>query len=606
MKGSWVTSIAVGGVLFLLTLFLGLQYNWMYRANEAARDRMQRRVEADTKNFADDFNREMQAAYFNFQMDASDWEAANWTEFNERYDYWKGKTQYPELIREFVYLGKTHDEGLRYDFEKRIFAASEVPAEVDALRTRIEGDGSFKPFYEDANALVMPVHETEKRFERIVLQRTKEGEPPVVHMQERNGHLVILLNKDIITTRILPDLSAKYFVEGDFRVDVKSRNAEQVYLSAGSVSASDATSALFNLSPDNMIFFADKGIFTGTVGKPGVVVNQRIESHTFSRTESQAEGGKSGTFNIEMQPASPAVPGGKAKTRTSIIATRGIGEDAWTLNVQHVAGSIDAFIDNERNKGFAIGLGIYILLVGAIVAIVLSAMRSKRFAQQQIDFVSSVSHEFRTPLAVIYSASENLADGVTKDEAQVTRYGNLIKGEGKKLSSMVEQILEFAGASSGRKKYNFSQSDVSAVAQAALGECAPLLEEKGFEVETAIEEDLPFVRADADALSSAMQNLIHNSIKYSNGNKWIRVSAGQRDGRIMLSVKDRGVGVSGDDIRHIFEPFYRAKNVVDAQIHGNGLGLALVKEIAEAHGGKVRATSELGKGSEFTIDIPQK
>ena len=606
MKGSWVTSIAVSGVLFLLTLFLGLQYSWMYRANEAARDRMQRRVEADTKNFADDFNREMQAAYFNFQMDASDWDASNWVEFNERYDYWKGKTQYPELIRDLIYLGKTPGQTLRYDFEKRIFAATEIPADIPALRTRIEGDASFKPFYEDADALVMPVHKTEKRFERIVLKRTKEGEPPVVHMPERNGHLVILLNKDTITTRILPDLSAKYFGEGDFRLDVTSRNAEPIYQSSGRVSASDAKSALFSLSPDNMIFFSDKGAFTGTEGKPGVVVNQRIESHTFSRTESRGDGAKSGTFSIELQPANGAISGGKAKTRTSVIATRGGGEDPWTLNVQHVAGSIDAFIDNERNKSFAIGLGIYLLLVGAIVAIVLSAMRSKRFAQQQIDFVSSVSHEFRTPLAVIYSASENLADGVTKDEAQVTRYGNLIKGEGKKLSSMVEQILEFAGASSGRKKYKFTQTDVSAVAKSALAECSPLLEENGFEVETAIAEGLPYVKADADALSSAIQNLIHNSIKYSNGTKWIRVSADQLDGRITLSVKDRGIGVSGEDIRHIFEPFYRAKNVVDAQIHGNGLGLALVKEIAEVHGGNVRATSELGKGSEFTIEIPRR
>ncbi len=235
----------------------------------------------------------------------------------------------------------------------------------------------------------------------------------------------------------------------------------------------------------------------------------------------------------------------------------------------------------------------------------LSALRSKRFAQQQIDFVSSVSHEFRTPLAVIYSASENLADGVTKDREQVTRYGNLIKGEGKKLSSMVEQILEFAGARSGRKRYNFVRTDVSEVAKSALSECSSLLEENGFEVETAIADGLKPVKADADALSSAIQNLIQNSVKYSNGSRWIRVVAENIDGAVKISVADRGIGVGGQDLRHIFEPFYRTKGVVDAEIRGNGLGLALVKEIAEAHGGKVVAKSDLGKGSEFSIELPQ-
>ncbi len=606
MKSSWVTSIAVGGVILILTLFLGLQYNWMYRANEAARDRMQRRVEADTKNFADDFNREMQAAYFNFQMDAADWDAANWGEFNRRYDYWKGKTQYPELIREFVYFGEEPGQTLRYDFERREFASGEVTAELAALRAKFDDDDAFRPFLEEANALVMPVHEGERRFERILIERTKQAGPPVVKMPKRHGYLVVLLNKETITGRVLPDLAAKYFGEGDFSIGVKNKAGEPVFQPAGSLAAADAKGSLFNLSPDNLIYFTERAMLPESKPTSGVVVNQRIESHTFSRTETNSDGTHSGTFKLELQPGNPAIPGEKAKTRTSVIASRTNGDDPWTLNVQHVSGSIDTFIDNERNKSFAIGLGVYLLLVGAIVAIVLSALKSKRFAQQQIDFVSSVSHEFRTPLAVIYSASENLADGVTKNEVQVTRYGNLIKGEGRKLSSMVEQILEFAGARSGRKKYNFTRTDVAEVAKTALAECSPLLEEKGFAVETAIAEDLPFVKADADALSSAIQNLIQNSIKYSNGSRWVKISAELIDGRIMLSVKDRGIGVGVDDIRHIFEPFYRAKDVVDAQIRGNGLGLALVKEIAEAHGGNAQATSEIGKGSEFTIELPRR
>lgn len=605
MKHSWVSNLVVGGVILILTLFLGLQYNWLRQASFAERERMQKRVETDAKNFADDFNREIQAAYFNFQMDAEKWEAANWTEFNERYDFWKGKTQYPELIKDFIFIGKKPTEARRYNFEKRAFEVVEIEAEIVSLRTKIEDERAFTQFYEDEYALVMPVHDTERRFERILIRRTKDGMPPAMHMPERHGFLVILLNREAITGRILPDLARKYFGEGDFRLDVKNKAEDAVFATAGSVSSSDAKSSLFSMSPDNLIFFSDRGIFTGTERKEGVTVNQRVESRTFSHTESGPDGTKSGTFTLELKPGSSAVPGEKSKMRTSVIASRSSGDDPWTMNVQHVSGSIDSFITGERNKSFAIGLGVYVLLVGAIAAIVLSALKSKRFAQQQIDFVSSVSHEFRTPLAVIYSASENLADGVTKDEKQVERYGNLIKGEGKKLSSMVEQILEFAGARSGRKKYNFARTDVSEVARGALAECAPLLQEKGFEVETAIADHLPYIKADAEALSSAIQNLIQNSIKYSNGSRWLRVVAENGEGTIKLSVSDRGIGVAAGDLPHIFEPFYRAREVVDAQIHGNGLGLALVKEVAEAHGGTVSARSDLGQGSEFTIELPR-
>jgi signal transduction histidine kinase len=221
-----------------------------------------------------------------------------------------------------------------------------------------------------------------------------------------------------------------------------------------------------------------------------------------------------------------------------------------------------------------------------------------------VDFVSSVSHEFRTPLAVIYSAGENLADGITNNAAQTLKYGELIKAEGRKLLSMVEQILEFAGANSGKRKYKFENVPVGEIVNEAVKECRPMLNEQKIEFESDIENSLPEINADPDALSRAIQNLIANSVKYNNGDRWVRVSAYNGDQTVKISVEDRGIGISKNDLRQIFEPFYRSKEVVDAQIHGNGLGLALVKQIAEAHGGRVIAESEPGEGSKFTIELP--
>jgi signal transduction histidine kinase len=239
------------------------------------------------------------------------------------------------------------------------------------------------------------------------------------------------------------------------------------------------------------------------------------------------------------------------------------------------------------------------------VLIFLSAQRAKRLAQRQLDFVSSVSHEFRTPLAVIYSAGENLADGVAKEETQVSRYGNLIKGEGKKLTAMVEQILDFAGANSGKKRYDLRAADVGEIIENALAECQPLIAEKGIAVEREIAENLPPLIVDKNALSRAIQNLIGNAVKYSNGGKWMKISAKNGGGKIKIAVEDSGIGISAKDLTHILEPFYRAKAVVDEQIHGNGLGLSLVKQIVDAHKGNVKIESELGKGSKFTIELPQ-
>jgi signal transduction histidine kinase len=236
--------------------------------------------------------------------------------------------------------------------------------------------------------------------------------------------------------------------------------------------------------------------------------------------------------------------------------------------------------------------------------IFLSARRAQILAQRQLDFVSAVSHEFRTPLAVIYSAGENLTDGVINSEKRVAQYGNLIKREGKKLSAMVEQILEFAGARSGRQKYDLRETDVKNVVEKAIGECQSLIAEKNFTVETEIQADLPKISADSNALSHAIQNLITNAVKYGGEDRWLKISAANGDGRVKIAVEDRGIGIDAKDKSNIFSPFYRAKSVVDAQIHGNGLGLSLVKQTVEAHGGKILVESEKGKGSKFIIHLP--
>src|SRR5688572_31632838 len=122
MKRSWISALVIGSVLGLLTLFVALQYRWLTEVSAAERERMQKRVETDAARLAEDFNREMQAAYYNFQTDAGVWKNADWGEFNQRYDFWKERTAYPELIRAIYFLPKEPDgKPLRYDPASRGF-----------------------------------------------------------------------------------------------------------------------------------------------------------------------------------------------------------------------------------------------------------------------------------------------------------------------------------------------------------------------------------------------------------------------------------------------------------------------------------------------------
>jgi len=134
------------------------------------------------------------------------------------------------------------------------------------------------------------------------------------------------------------------------------------------------------------------------------------------------------------------------------------------------------------------------------------------------------------------------------------------------------------------------------------------VEGSGFTLEEHVEAGLPFAMGDLRALSHCLQNLIANAVKYSGKSKWISVSASahylaSHSEEIWITVRDRGIGVSESDLPHIFEPFYRSAKSVDAQIHGAGLGLAVAKRIAEAMGGRLSLTSELGVGSAFTLHL---
>jgi signal transduction histidine kinase len=271
--------------------------------------------------------------------------------------------------------------------------------------------------------------------------------------------------------------------------------------------------------------------------------------------------------------------------------------------VKHPAGSLEAFVGSTRRRNLIVSTSILAVLAASMALLIVSTRRSQKLARQQLEFVAAVSHELRTPLAVIRSAGENLADGVVHDEEGVRKYGGLIRAEGRRLSEMVEQILELAGIQSGQRGFARQPVALAPLVADVLSMSQSLINDVRMHVELDLPPDLPPVHGDAPALRRMFQNLIGNAIKYGADGHWMGVRARQIGSDVVVTVSDRGIGIPTSEQSRIFEPFYRAPDVVAARIQGAGLGLSLVQRIVDAHGGRVTVKSVPGEGSEFVVSL---
>lgn len=605
MKGTWFPFLLISILLGLLVLLAALQYQWLGQISDADRIRLEKRLQDDTKRFADEFNRKIRDSYVLFQLTSKSLD-----KFPARYRFWQGETEYPGIIKEFYFVKNDVDAlPSRFEEEKKKFVEIPWSRELIRIKRFYSKRGGIDLMLDDHEIVVLiPIYESREDFKKILIRAKKFRSGKIqrtVKFPKRFGFLAIKLSENVIKKKILLDLADKYFSGSDgenYNLSVIDENRNTIFQTNDSeLSDSDAETKLFTLFQDNV--WVDKSQepvelnrnkprdTTKMGGKQKSPVTNELKISVEYTDKMIGEIGRD--INVYNYPLHNT-------QRKNGKVTRGL----WTLRVQHTAGSLDQFIRNTRRRNLGISFGILLVLATSVILIFLSSQRARALAQRQLDFVSSVSHEFRTPLSVIYSAGENLSDGVIGEPERISNYGTLIKREGKKLSGMVEQILEFAGAQSGNRKYDFRATDVRSVIEEALNEFGPLIKEHDFSVETDIPEKLPEIMADKNALKQAIQNLISNSLKYSNGSKWLRVSAQMIKGEVRIEVQDNGIGISTKDKKHIFEPFYRADNVTDEQISGNGLGLSLVKQIVEAHGGEIEVESEVDKGSKFTLRIP--
>jgi signal transduction histidine kinase len=221
------------------------------------------------------------------------------------------------------------------------------------------------------------------------------------------------------------------------------------------------------------------------------------------------------------------------------------------------------------------------------------------------EFVSNVSHELRTPLTSIRMYADMLHEGRARTPERRQRYVETIAREAERLERLIDGILEFHRHEAGRKEYELEQLQPGEVALEALSEVRSRLQAARFEVAVAVDDALPFVEADRKSLVTAIRNLLVNAIKYSSSERRVVALTVQAESDwVRIAVTDRGVGISREAMKRLFERFYRGDSARMLGQPGSGLGLALVKRVIEDHGGRVEVRSVPGEGSVFTVWLP--
>ena len=617
-KTTWLAAT----VAVLLPALAWLQYDWVNQLATADRDRREHTLRGAAAQFTSAVDGELSRVGASLQLDGAMVERHDWDAYAIRYEGAMANAATASLVKQvwlIEALGRaaTHDARLvahQWTPDRHSFDAVEWPLDLTALRAQLQtfveasDDGATgrrermaaTAGLGDEHTLVMPVVRM-----TMASHGGNRAERFLPDVQVR-GFTVVQLTLDALTRERLPALVGEYFPESaDVRVAIVARDGGRVVFesepgaAAATADRPDVSRAFLQPRVGPLMFFS-------RFGADGRRAESRAElpppPSPAALEEAEPGAAVDGTevvSVIEMRDGD-----GRRSVRARAISH---GQGHWDLRVQHRAGSLEAAVSASRRRNLTLSGSVLALLGVAVALIAVSARRAQALARQQLEFVAAVSHELRTPVAVINSAAANLADGVVGDAVRVKRYGLTIQAEARRLGETVERVLQLAGLGSGRP-LPMAPVSPAGIVREAVRQSSIDAGRAGVEVHVAISDDVPALLGDAGALQSAVQNLVGNAIKYAGDDRWVevRVAGGgsARAGEVHIAVEDHGPGLDADERHLVFEPFYRGRTAVANQIHGSGLGLSLVRRIAEAHSGRVELSTEAGRGSTFTICLP--
>ena len=595
--------------------------------SDATREQMLANLHVSLMSFRQDFARELGAVAVEIRTIADSPEAINPAELNEQFHRLQQTAAHPNLVSHiYLWADPTRQQPLRFDPASSRFERTAWPAEFDPMQQRLleitkahhppvggpeahEGHhhsefGPPRKFDGHRRQGVGRPGMRRRMPEMMMPWAIDQSVPAIAYPIRRHMSsdgpvnradvtwLIIELNPSVLKKEIFPELTRKFFggASGmDYYVAVRavSNDADRVVYSSGPGAGEEKNQPV--------------DVALNLIGPPFGHGGPSDASMEFfgparPRTDHEPQSDEQHMATLERLPRFDPF---------HYAANQGM----WQVTATHKSGSVEAAVSALRRRNLMASFGVLGVLAITMGLIVVASQRARRLARLQMDFVAGVSHELRTPLAVISSAAENIADGVVEDKQQLVRYGNTIVKQSRQLTQLVEQVLLFAATQQPQRNLGQGRINISEVIDSALEGTSSEVAAAGFTVERRIENGLPMVNADFTALVRSLQNLITNAVKYGGENRWLRISAAavKGNGRIeevKVTVEDKGIGIDKDEIKQIFEPFYRSPAVSESGIHGTGLGLPLARTIVEAMGGRITASSELGKGSAFSIHLP--
>lgn len=586
----------VSGLLALLFGVLAvLQYRWIGEVSLAERERLRDGLQAGLYRVSSDFNQELGRTLSS--LSPSNAEVAEFGReeaYAKRFAQWQQHATHAQLFSRVAIAAPSEGDLKLYELDQKRgrFAPMEWPTAWLRSRQwmlhRLAGDPSRAPFSEVTGLIESPRFDFVAEPPRNSRTTAPAGDPRSPDGFRRTGEqewLLAELNLEYLFRTVVPELLSRHLgakPEADYDFKIVHRNQPSIALfnsapvsANSSAGASDASVAMFEVRRGG-----PGAGFGGGAGRGG---------------GPRFEGGGPGPRPPDAGNGGPRFSEGN----------RG----RWILSARHRTGSLDTLVFRTRLRNLAVSGGILLLMIAAIAALFRYSRQAQHLADLQMEFVAGVSHELRTPLTVIRTAAHNLRGKIANNPVQVERYGSLIQSESEKLTAIVEQVLRFAGSQAGRVIREREPMAVETIVEDALLSVRGVLEGAHCRLDKSIEPGLPVVLGDSLALQHALQNLISNAVKYgTDENKWVGLSVSRIDAEshpfVEIRVSDKGQGIPEEELKKVFDPFFRGQRAIRDQVHGTGLGLSLVKKIVDAHGGTVAVESKPNEGTQFIVRLP--
>ncbi len=541
----------------LLGALAVLQYRWIGQIGAAERRKLEESLQTATDELGEDLYRELARIGLTFGSGLAVGDADPSERLRRNYEYWQATAPFPVLVGD-IYAVAADARGAialeRFDAATGVLADGDWPAPVDELRSRVEALGrSPRPVFDLLWRRGLSVEGTDETIWLLVPGESIAQAPFRGRRDARplpSRWILVSIDVNYLRAEVLPAIIGNHFDPDEYRVGV---------------------------------FRSDRLLYANEVGADAAAL---------------ADPDARGAVVIPIPERRGRVRGGRPLTLTG---------NAWEIRVKYQPGSLDAAVAAVRRRNLAVGFGVLALLGVAGALTIVWAERARSLGRMQMEFAAGMSHELRTPLATIRTAAHNIASGVVADPGRVKEYAGMVQAEGRRLSSMVDQVIQFAQTESGRRRYSIEDVSLERLVERALATTFSEREQADRAVRTTVEPNLGSVRADETASAHALVNLLVNALKYGSAPGRdpaveIEASIDRVRGEGRIAVRDHGHGIDAGELDRVFDPYYRGAH--SETIPGSGLGLSLVKKMMEGQGGRVTVRSRPGHGSTFTLHWP--